>query len=90
MQKIMLTLAASALATAMLTGASAADDRSATAGERANVAAVLTAGGFQSWKKIEFDRDDSTFEVDDARGTDGRIYDVDVRGGAIVKKDLED
>lgn len=88
MQKSILTLAAIAFASTL--GAPAhADDRPATASERASVASVLRANGFTSWKKIEFDRDDHKFEVDDARHASGRVYDVDIRGGRIIKRDRE-
>jgi hypothetical protein len=90
MQKIMLFLGASAVSVAALAGAAAADDRRATAAERANVAGILKANGFTSWQKVEFDRDDRKFEVDNARHANGRVYDVDIRGGRIVKRDLED
>lgn len=87
MQKIMLTLGVSAIAAAAFATAAAAD-RKPTPGERAHVAGVLSAHGFTSWRKIELD--DGKWEVDDARHANGRVYDVDIRGGAIVKKDLED
>jgi hypothetical protein len=89
MQKIMLTLGLAALLAAPATVATA-DDRPATAAERAKVGAVLKANGFHTWQKIEYDRDDRKFEVDNARHANGRVYDVDIRGGAIIKKDLED
>jgi hypothetical protein len=90
MQKLMLLLGASAVSIAVLSGVAAADDRRATTSERANIAGILKANGFVSWRKVEFDRDDRKFEVDDARHADGRVYDVDIRGGRIVKRDLED
>lgn len=90
MQKIMLLLGASAVSLVALAGAAAAGDRPATAAERADIAATLKANGFASWRKVEFDRDDRKYEVDDARHANGRVYDVDIRGGRIVKRDLED
>ena len=90
MQKITLFLGASALSLAVLAGAASADDRPATPAERAKIAGILKANGFVSWRKVEFDRDDRKFEVDDARHANGRVYDVDIRGGRIVKRDLED
>jgi polyisoprenoid-binding protein YceI len=90
MQKFMKLIAASAISAAALATAAAADDRPATPAERSEVGGILEAAGFTSWRRIEFDRDDRKFEVDDARHADGRVYDVDIRGGRIVKRDLED
>ena len=79
-------------AIAIATGASVAkaDDRPATAAERAEIGGILKANGFTSWRKIEFDRDDRKFEVDDAVKANGRVYDVDIRNGRIIKLDRED
>lgn len=90
MKKSTMTLALAALAAGTLTTAATADDRPATAAEQAEIGAILNAAGFTSWRKIEFDTDDNKFEVDDARHSDGRVYDVDIRDGKIIKKDLED
>jgi len=90
MQKLMTTLSLAAFAATALATAATADDRPATAAEQAEVGAILNAAGFSSWRKIEFDTDDRKFEVDDARHSDGRVYDVDIRDGRIIKKDLED
>jgi hypothetical protein len=87
MQKFMLTLGLSAMAAAAFATAASAD-RKPTPGERAHVSGILSANGFTAWKKIELD--DGKWEVDDARHANGRVYDVDIRGGVIVKKDLED
>lgn len=90
MTKSILTLTlATLLAGTAATGA-LADDRPATAAETAEIGAILNAAGFTSWRKIEFDTDDNKFEVDDARHSDGRVYDVDIRNGQIIDKDLED
>lgn len=90
MQKAMITLGLAAFAASALATAATADDRPATAAEKAEIGSILQAAGFSSWKKIEFDTDDKKFEVDDARHSDGRVYDVDVRDGRIIDKDLED
>ena len=89
MQKIAMLLAA-AISTSAFATAAAADDRPVTPAERAEVGSILKASGFTSWRKIKFDRDDRKFEVDDARHSNGRVYDVDIRGGRIVKRELED
>ncbi len=90
MQKFMTLVGALALSAAALSTAATADDRPATAAEEAEIGTILKDAGFTSWKKIEFDTDDRKFEVDDARHTDGKVYDVDIRDGQIIKRDLED
>jgi hypothetical protein len=89
MQKVLLTLGLSAAAAASFAGFAAADDRPATPAERAEIGAILNAAGYGSWKKIDYDRDDRKFEVDNARHADGRVYDVDIRDGRIIKRDLD-
>jgi hypothetical protein len=51
-----------------------ADDRAPTDDERSRIEATLRGSGFVSWEEIEFD--DGRWEVDDARGQDGREYDL--------------
>lgn len=62
-------------------------DRYPTKGERASVASVLRAHGFVSWQEIEWD--DGRWEVDDARHHSGRVYDLDIAGGRIVRRERE-
>jgi hypothetical protein len=90
MQKFMTLVGALAISAAALSTAATADDRPATPAEEAEISAILKDAGFTSWRKIEFDTDDRKFEVDDARHTDGRVYDVDIRDGQIIKRELED
>ena len=90
MHKAILTLGFSVFAAGALATAAVADDRPATAAEAAEIGKILEANGFASWRKIEFDTDDRKFEIDDARHSDGRVYDVDIRDGRIIKKELED
>lgn len=85
--KIVVLALGSAVAAAAVTTAAFAD-RAPTPGERAHVADILQANGFSTWKKIELD-DDGKWEVDDAVHANGKVYDVDIRGGVIVKKDPE-
>ena len=87
MQKMIATAGALVLAATLATPA-LAGERRPNGAERAELAAILSAAGFTSWQKIE--RDDGKWEVDNARHANGRVYDVDIRGGAIVKKELED
>jgi hypothetical protein len=65
-----------------------ADDRPVTAEEGAQLVAALQAQGCTGGK-MEFD--DGKFEVDDAKCSDGRTYDLDFDASfKLVKKDLED
>lgn len=48
--------------------------RQPTAEERERIEVVLRAAGFRTWDDIEFE--DGVWEVDDARGDDGREYDL--------------
>lgn len=88
MKKVMIA-AAAVLASATLATTASADDRPATPEERAEIGSILKANGFTSWRKIEYDRDDRKFEVDDAVSAKG-VFDVDIRNGKIVKIDRED
>ena len=89
MRKVTLTLGMAALiASASIATLAVAGDRPPTAAEASDLAKILNDAGFKSWRKIELD--DGKWEVDDAVHQDGRVYDVDIRGGKIVKKDLED
>jgi hypothetical protein len=63
-------------------------DRAPTGEERARIAETLRANGFTSWRKIELD--DGKWEVDDARHSNGQLYDVDLsRSYNIIKRELE-
>jgi hypothetical protein len=88
MKKLMFA-AAAVLASATLATTASADDRPATPAERAEIGSILKANGFTSWRKIEYDRDDRKFEVDDAVSAKG-VFDVDIRNGKIIKIDRED
>lgn len=56
-------------------------------GGTASVVDVLRANGFVSWRKIE--RDDGKWEVEDARHASGRVYDLDIKNGRIIKWDRD-
>lgn len=89
MKNAILTLGLSAmLATASLVSVASADDRPPTPTELSELTKILNDAGFKSWRKIELD--DGKWEVDDAVHQDGRVFDVDIRGGKIIKMDLED
>ena len=69
-------------------GVALADDRAPNADERAKIEAALKVDGFTAWGDIELD-DGRVWEVDDARHTDGKEYDVDLHltTYAILKRD---
>jgi len=79
-------LVTAGLATAALSPAAFAD-RWPTSSERAEITRILTVNGFSSWGEIE--RDDGKWEVDDAVHSSGRVYDIDIRRGRIVKWDRD-
>ena len=79
--------ATTALMIGLGTYAAYAEDRSPTAEERTAIEAALKADGFASWGEIELDNG-RVWEVDDARHSDGKEYDVDLDlGYRIVKRD---
>jgi len=54
-------------------------DRPPTAEERAAIERTLRANGYVAWDGIELDDEDGLWEVDDARGADGKEYDLKIR-----------
>ncbi|MBU3078341.1 PepSY domain-containing protein [Sphingomonas quercus] len=64
-------------------------DRGPSQGEAQAIAASLTAAGFKSWNKIQYDEDGQIWKVDDARAIDGKTYDLQLspKDYGIVKKD---
>lgn len=85
-----MTVRTIAAASFLLAGSSLAfaDDRAPNADERASIEAALKADGFTTWGDIELD-DGRVWEVDDARHSDGKEYDVDLSPAnyAILKRD---
>lgn len=83
-----LTLGALALV-ALGTAVPAAADRGPTQTEAAAIAAKLTAEGFKSWNRIQFDPDGPKWKVDDARKLNGKTYDVQLTANSyeILKMD---
>lgn len=83
-------IAAAILAsTAFIAGVAFAEGRPPTAEETSAVSAALTKAGFSKWSKIEFD--DGKWEVDNAVGADGKMYDVDLSAGdlSVIKKEID-
>jgi hypothetical protein len=64
------------LAAGMLLPGHVLADRSPTPQERSRIETVLRNEGFTRWGRIELDDDDDLWEVDDARASDGRTYDL--------------
>jgi hypothetical protein len=64
-------------------------DRGPSKEESQAIAAKLTAAGFKSWNKIEFDEDGPIWKVDDARKINGKTYDLHLSPTdySIIKKD---
>ena len=72
-----LTLILAALL-AIVVATPAAADRGPTQVEAAKIAAVLTAAGFKSWNKVQYDEDGPKWKVDDARAINGKTYDLEL------------
>jgi hypothetical protein len=80
MGEIMKPLQILALTSVLSTAAvvpSFANDRPPTVDEQAKLESALKEAGFVSWQKIELE-DGKKWEVDDARHSDGKSYDLDL------------
>ena len=66
-------------------------ERDPTPDERARIEAALTHLGFSDWEEIELEDDESAWEVDDARGPDGRDYELklDPNSLEIISQELD-
>lgn len=63
-------------------------DRGPSKEEAKAISARLTAEGFKSWNKVEFDPDGQIWKVDDARAINGKTYDVQLNAQLeVIKKD---
>jgi hypothetical protein len=64
-------------------------DRAPTADERAKIEQMLRSEGFTSWDEIELD--DDGWEVDDAKGSNGREYELKLDRDTlrIIKRDAD-
>ena len=67
----------------LLLGLPAWADRDPTPAERAQIEQVLRANGYSTWDDIEFDDEEGLWEVDDARASDGKEYDLKLRPGSL-------
>ena len=77
-----------ALLCATMLASAAMADRGPSKEESQAISAKLTAAGFKSWNKIEFDPDGNIWKVDDARAISGKTYDVQLNQKyEIIKKD---
>lgn len=78
---------------AMLAAATPAlADRAPSADEAKAIAAKLQSLGYTTWEEIEYDDDGPVWEIDDARKTDGKRYDVKLspNGLGVIKERLDD
>jgi len=78
------------LAIASLSVASPAlADRGPSKEESQAISAKLTAAGFKSWNRVEYDPDGQIWKVDDARKINDKTYDLQLSATdySIVKKD---
>lgn len=84
-----LNIAPSLVLLCLLTTTPALADRGPSREEAQAIAAKLSAEGFKSWNKVEFDEDGPIWKVDDARAIDGKTYDLQLspNGYGIIKKD---
>jgi hypothetical protein len=83
-----LTTALAAMALA-LTSAAALAGRAPSPAEDDAIAEALFAQGYSSWGEIEWD--DGRWEVDNARDTDGRRYDLKLdRNLTVRESELDD
>ncbi|HEX2840498.1 PepSY domain-containing protein [Hyphomicrobium sp.] len=78
------------LATSFYCGGALADGRHPNADERTAIESALKAAGYASWGKIELD-DKGHWDVDDAVGSDGKKYELDLAASdlKIIKKELD-
>ena len=62
-------------------------DEEAGPEDRARIAEALRAAGYESFEEVEFD--DGVWEVDDAIGSDGREYDLELNPDTleIIRKE---
>lgn len=81
-----------AVAAAALVSNQAFADRKPTLEERDHIESRLKGWGYTSWDEIEFDDDRGVWEVDDARASDGKFYDLklDRRSLNIIKRKRDD
>lgn len=69
------TLPLLAIAALVALGAPSFADKATTPEQVQKVEAALRQAGFTKWEKIELE-DNDVWEVDDAVGSDGKIYDL--------------
>jgi hypothetical protein len=87
-RRFLVAAAASAALSVLAWEPGLADDRPLTADERTKLAAAITDAGC-SGGQMEFD--DGHFEVDDARCSDGRTYDLKFDASfKLIGKKLDD
>lgn len=85
-----LSFGAPAFATMLLaaTALPALADDEAGPEDRARIAEALRAAGYDSFEEVEFD--DGVWEVDDAVGSDGREYDLELDPETLEIIDIDE
>ncbi len=70
----------------------AAADRDPNQKERSQIQNHLHSLGYTSWDDIEFDTDRGLWEIDDARTSDGKFYDLKLAPGSleVVRRRIDD
>ena len=81
------TLALATMLAAAITLPASADDEAGPE-DRARIAEALEAAGYSSFEEVEFD--DGVWEVDDAVGSDGREYDLELDPETLEIIDIEE
>jgi hypothetical protein len=80
-------LTCAAIIAAAIAVAAHADDEAGPE-DRARIAEALRAVGYQSFEEVEFD--DGVWEVDDAIGSDGRGYDLELDPATLEIIEIDD
>ena len=81
------TLAFATMVAAMIALPAHADDEAGPE-DRARIAEALRAAGYESFEEVEFD--DGVWEVDDALGSDGREYDLELHPDTLEIISIEE
>lgn len=73
----------------LATGSALADGRAPNAEEATRVSAALNKLGFSSWQKVELES--NKWDVDDAKHSDGKVYDVDLAltDFSVLKREID-
>jgi len=62
----------------LLAATPALADRAPTKAEAHKIQIALTAAGYKSWHKIQYDEADARWQVVQARNVDGKVYNLEL------------